>query len=131
MIVRTGRLLLIKEVISACTIHHLLVEEAPVWMLEEVAKWLRTFFWARKKQVSGGQCLVAWESICKPIRFGGLGIKDPRLQGLALRVRWEWLARMSASRAWQGLPMCKDPQACGVFWSLARITVGDGKMVRF
>jgi hypothetical protein len=79
MIVKTGRLLLIKAIISARTIHHLLVEEAPVWLLEEVAKWMRAFFWAGKKQVSGGQCLVAWESICKPIRFGGLGIKNPRL----------------------------------------------------
>jgi hypothetical protein len=27
--------------------------------------------------------------------------------------------------------MRKDPQACGVFQSLARITVGDGKLVQF
>jgi hypothetical protein len=57
-------------------------------MLEEINKWMRAFFWAGKDEVQGGQCLVAWRSICKPKKFGGLGVKDLRLQGLALRVRW-------------------------------------------
>jgi hypothetical protein len=69
----------------------MVVIEAPKWLLEEITKWLRSFFWVRKKKVNGGQCLVAWENACKPTRYGGLGIKDLRLQVLALRVRWEWL----------------------------------------
>lgn len=70
--------------------HHLLVADAPVWLTEEVEKWFRAFFWAGKNEMNAGQCLVAWDKICKPQRYGGLGIKNLLLQGLALRSRWEW-----------------------------------------
>jgi hypothetical protein len=59
----------------------------------------RAFFWVGMKQVSGGQRLVAWESICRPLCHGGLGIKNLHLQSLALRVRWEWLRRTDANKA--------------------------------
>jgi hypothetical protein len=42
--------------------------------------------------------LVNWEQICKPLEFGGLGIKNMRLQGLALRVKWQWMKRIDMSR---------------------------------
>jgi hypothetical protein len=87
MIARDGRLILIKTVVSAKPIHQLMVAEAPGWMLDEVEKWERAFFWVGKNKVNGGQCLVAWDSVCKPYEFGGLGVKNLRLHGLALRVR--------------------------------------------
>jgi hypothetical protein len=49
-----------------------------------------------KDRASGGQCLVAWKEICKPLEFGGLGVKNLRLQGLALRVRWDLLFSCSS-----------------------------------
>jgi hypothetical protein len=42
------------------------------------------FFWAGKEEVNGGACLVAWDCITVPLRLGGFGVKDLRLQGLAL-----------------------------------------------
>lgn len=75
--------------------------------------------------------VVAWRSICKPKELGGLGIKELRLQGLALRVRWLWLRRTDPERPWQGLPGLKDPDAEGVFQSLAKFTVGDGRLTYF
>jgi hypothetical protein len=38
-----------------------------------------SIFWAGKDEVQGGQCLVVWKTICKPKKFGGLGVKDLRL----------------------------------------------------
>jgi hypothetical protein len=87
LIRREGRLVLINLVVAARAVHQMVVAEAPLWLLEEINKWMRAFFWAGKSEVRGGQCLVAWRSICKPKQFGGLGVKDLRLQGLALRVR--------------------------------------------
>jgi hypothetical protein len=69
----------------------MVVAEAPEWLLEQITKCLRSFYWVGKKKVNGRQYLVAWENVCKPTRYGGLGIKDLRLQVLALRVRCEWL----------------------------------------
>ncbi|KAM0911282.1 hypothetical protein ACQ4PT_013589 [Festuca glaucescens] len=126
LIAKPGRLTLVKAVMAARPIHHLLVSEAPLWLLEEIDKSLRGFFWAAKDRANGGQCLVAWNRICKPFEYGGLGVKCLRTQGLALRVRWEWLMRTDDNRPWQGLPMAKDIEARQVFDSLVNITVGDG-----
>jgi hypothetical protein len=68
-------------------IHHILVDGPPAWVVEEINKHLRSFFWIGKKDVTGGKCLVAWDSVCKPVCFGGLGVKNLKLQGLAFRVR--------------------------------------------
>jgi hypothetical protein len=131
MLAKQGRLVLIQSVISAKPVHHMLVMDAPVWLTEAVDKWLRAFLWAGKTEVNGGQCLVAWAQICKPKCFGGLGIKNLRLQGLALRSRWEWLKRTDSDRPWQGLPMIKDDRTKNIFRCFARITLGDGNSVLF
>jgi hypothetical protein len=91
LIAHPGRLVLVKEVISARPVHQMLVAEAPGWLLEEVDRTCRGLFWSDKDRAHGGKCLVAWDQVCKPIENGGLGVKNHRLQGLALRVRWEWL----------------------------------------
>jgi hypothetical protein len=101
MITREGRLLLINVVIAARPLHLLLIAEAPIWFLEEINKWARAFFWAAKEEVNGGQCLVTWDAVCKPTCYGGLGVKNLALQGLALHVRWEWLCRTDPARPWQ------------------------------
>jgi hypothetical protein len=131
LVQKQGRLILVKSVISAKMVHQCLVAEAPVWLLEEAAKWMRAFLWAGKNNVNGGQCVVAWDKVCKPLAFGGLGIKDPRLQGLALRSRWEWLRRTDSSRPWYGLAMLKDTEAQGVFRSLSSIKLGNGASILF
>jgi hypothetical protein len=128
---RSGRLVLIKAVIMARPIHHLLIEEALVWLLEEVNKWARAFFWAGKEEANGGQCLVAWQKICGPLAFGGLGVKDLYQHGLALRVRWFWLKCTDPRRPWQELPMLDDKDAEVAFNSLVSITVGDGANTLF
>jgi hypothetical protein len=102
-IAKEGRLALIKSVISARPLQQLLIADAPVWLLYEVNKWARAFFWARKEEVNDGYCLVAWDNICKPTCFGGLGVDDLKLHGLASCIRWEWLRRSgvnSGSRGW-------------------------------
>jgi hypothetical protein len=92
---------------------------------------MRAFFWAGKKEVNGGQCPVAWDSVCKPLHLGGLGIKNLRMQGLALRVCWDWLQRTDSSRPWKGLRMARDHQASEVFSSLTTVQVGDGRDTMF
>lgn len=116
---------------TARPIHHLRIMDAPAWVFEEINKWMRAFFWTAKDQANGGQCLVAWNKICRPVCFGGLGVKNLQLQALALRVRWEWLRRTDPERPWQGIPMIVDKDARQAFDSLVRITVGDGAKTHF
>ncbi|KAM0872012.1 hypothetical protein ACQ4PT_039010 [Festuca glaucescens] len=131
LIAKPGRLELIKAVVCAWPTHNLLISEAPAWLIQEVEKRLRGFFWAASERANGGQCLVAWDQLCKPCDYGGLGIKDLKLQSLALRVRWQWLQRTDMHRPWQGLPLLKDPAARALFDSLVQIEVGDGGRVLF
>ena len=98
-----------------------MIVDAPAWVFEEINKWMRSFFWVGKDKVNGGQCLVAWDKICRPKCHGGLGVKNLQLQSLALRVRWEWLKRTEPARPWQGLPMIEDRLAMEVFDSLVHI----------
>jgi hypothetical protein len=130
LIQRASRLMLIKSIIAARPIHHILVSELPDWLLEEIAKFLRGFFWAGKKKAYGGACLAAWDCISRPTRFGGLGVKDLKLLGLALRARWEWLERTDPSRPWQGLNMLQD-SASKLFQNFATACIGDGKSILF
>ena len=62
----SGRLVLVKSVVAAKPIHHFMIAEAPAWVLEEINKWMCAFFWAGKEKANGGQCLVAWNTACKP-----------------------------------------------------------------
>lgn len=112
---RPGRLILVKSVIAARPVHLLLVLDPLAWVIEDIDKWMRSFFWAGKDKINGRQCLVAWDTICRPTCFGGLGIESMSLQVLALRVRWEWLRRSDPDRPWQGLHMMVDEQARGFF----------------
>jgi hypothetical protein len=72
---------IIKAIIMARPIHQLLIADAPIWLLEEIDKWSMSFFCAGKDRVNGGQCLISWKQICKPVAYGGLGVKNLRMQG--------------------------------------------------
>ena len=75
--------------------------------------------------------MVAWNTICRPASFGGLGVKNMKLQALALRVRWEWLSRVGKDRPWSNLAVMVDDEAREVFDSLVGIEVGRGDRVLF
>uniref|UniRef100_A0A453ITS5 Reverse transcriptase zinc-binding domain-containing protein n=1 Tax=Aegilops tauschii subsp. strangulata TaxID=200361 RepID=A0A453ITS5_AEGTS len=128
---RSGRLVLVKTVIVARPVHQLLVLDPPAWVLEDINKWMRSFFWAGKDKSHGEQCLVAWDTVCRLTSFGGLGVKNLAVQALALRVRWEWLRRTDPKRPWQGLHLMVDEQARAVFDSLVKITIGEGSKILF
>lgn len=115
LVTTVGRLIPVKTAKAAKLIHHLLVTEAPAWVLGAMEKWGRAFFWAGTDEINGGKCLVAWSKVVPPTCCGGLGIENPKLQGLALRVRWEWLRCTDPGKPWQGLQIFGDISARLVF----------------
>ena len=50
LIARVGRLILVKSVLSARPVHHLLVANAPVWLLQEIEKNMRAFLWQVRRK---------------------------------------------------------------------------------
>ncbi|XBI07396.1 hypothetical protein VPH35_135309 [Triticum aestivum] len=75
LVTTAGRLIPIKTVKAAKLIHHLLVTEAPAWVLGSMEKWERAFFWAGTDEINGGKCLVTWSKVVQPTCGGGLGIE--------------------------------------------------------
>ncbi|KAK1601663.1 hypothetical protein QYE76_053391 [Lolium multiflorum] len=51
LIARSGRLILIKAVVSARPIHQLLALEALVWLIEEIDRWTRAFFGRARRRL--------------------------------------------------------------------------------
>ena len=88
-----GRLVLIKSVVTSIPIYTSIAMELPAWLLQFLDKRIRAFFPKGSEVVKGGQCLVAWDRVCLPIEYGGLGIMNLKLLGFALRIRWVWLQR--------------------------------------
>jgi hypothetical protein len=60
-----------------------------------------------------------------------LGILDPKLKGMALRLKWLWLYRTDPSCSWGALAFKEDPITVAFFRASTTITVGDGTSMLF
>jgi hypothetical protein len=60
----------------------------PPWMHKALDKVTKAFPWVSSDEVLGGKCLLAWQKVQHPLRFGGLGILDLCLFESALHMRW-------------------------------------------
>ncbi|RLN05576.1 uncharacterized protein C2845_PM13G10410 [Panicum miliaceum] len=67
--------------------------KVPKWFISAAGKIRKGFLLKGRKEVNGGCCLVAWEKVCMPIEFGGLGIHNLEIVGWALQMRWLWLEK--------------------------------------
>jgi len=70
-----GRVQLVKSVVQSMLLHCLSIFSWPVKLLKYLEKWMRNFIWSgdinQRKLVT-----VSWHKVCKPIKEGGLGIRN-------------------------------------------------------
>lgn len=70
-----GRVQLIKSVVQSMLLHCLTIYSGPVKLIKDLEKWMRNFIWSgyinQRKLVT-----VSWSKVCKPIKEGGLGVKN-------------------------------------------------------
>jgi hypothetical protein len=70
--------------------------------LKYINKVERAFLWATKDSTTGAKCKVNWEAVCRPKKFGGLGVLHLGKFALDLRLRWPWLEWKDPDKIWVG-----------------------------
>ncbi|KAK4384584.1 hypothetical protein Sango_3046800 [Sesamum angolense] len=83
-----GRVQLIKSVLTSFEVYWAMAFILPKGIVKEMIKHFRTFLW--KGTSSSGYPKVAWETVCRPIEEGGLGIKDILAINRALMSKHLW-----------------------------------------
>jgi hypothetical protein len=131
LMAKSGRLALVKSVLSAIPVHQLLVYSPPKKTLKQIEKIERGFLWAARAEANGGHYHVNWSHVCRPISLGGLGIPDLERQGLALRLRWLWLSRTDDRRAWSRLDLQFSTEERAMFFASTSMTIGNGERALF
>jgi len=91
----------------------------------------RGFLLKGQEQANGGNSLVAWERVQRPLEFGGLGTHNLELMGWALRIRWLWAQKTDPSKPWAGLPIQAPQNAQALFNVAVDALVGNGEKTMF
>ncbi|KAL4199256.1 hypothetical protein AMTRI_Chr03g50260 [Amborella trichopoda] len=82
-----GRITLIRATLASIPIYYKSLFQIPISVIRKLEKLTRDFLWfgfdGPKKYY-----LIAWDKVCVPKQFGGLGIKILRTLNLALLGKW-------------------------------------------
>jgi hypothetical protein len=70
-----GRIVLITAVLNALPTYAMAALSFHPAVVKKLDALRRAFLWAAMEKVSGAQCLVAWDAVCRPKAEGGLGIR--------------------------------------------------------
>jgi hypothetical protein len=98
LLTKPGRKVLVQYVFTSMIIYLAMAVDIPAWGWKAVNKFRRSFFWQGREDAKGGHCQVAWATICRPMKLGGLGISSLKELGWALRMRWLWLEKIDPDR---------------------------------
>ncbi|KAM0918372.1 hypothetical protein ACQ4PT_008930 [Festuca glaucescens] len=126
-----GRLELVRATLSAIPIFSMMSLDIPAKTLSAIEKIIRGFLWKGRKDVKGGHCLVAWNKVCAPKDWGGLGIPNLRLMNIALRARWLWLHRVDDSKPWKELNIQVPQVVRQLFEGATYSVLGNGASTFF
>ena len=88
-----SRATLVKSILTAIPIYHLIAIQCPKWVLQAIDKIIRGFLWKGRKDIRGGHYLVGWQRVCRPRELGGLGMHNLEVLGWSLNMRWLWLQK--------------------------------------
>lgn len=128
---RAGRLILVRMVLAATLIYQMIAMDLPKWVFKAIDKRQRGFLWTGQEQAKGGNCLVSWQRVRRPLYFGGLGIHDLVTLSWAHRMRWLWLQKTEPSCPWAGFQIQVHPNAKAMFAMATATLVGNGINTKF
>lgn len=82
-----GRLVLVNSVFSSQAVYHMTSLQMPVKVILQIDRLRRQALWHGSNINTRGGCLVAWKSVCRPKKEGGLSSLNLRIQNKALSMK--------------------------------------------
>jgi hypothetical protein len=98
-----GRTTMVRFVLLAIPIYLLIAMNISKWVIKSIDKIRGGFLWKGRKDVNGENCLVSWDIITRPLKFGGLRVPNLYFQSWALQAKWLLLEKTDPNRPCHGL----------------------------
>lgn len=89
--------------LSAITVYLLIAVDIPKWVIKSIDKIRRGFIWKGRKEVNGGNYLVSWDIITRPLNLSGLEVPNLHFRSWTLQAKWLWLEKIDPNKPWYGL----------------------------
>jgi hypothetical protein len=128
---RSGHLTIIKTTLAAMPVYTAISHALPPWVIKAFMKIFRGFLRSGSEVAHGSECLATWDQVQIPLSLGGLGVKDLRLMGHALRLRWLWQQCSNRSKPWMPMPVSEDEAMWAFFRASVVVTMGNGTSMLF
>lgn len=93
--------MLVNSVLSACAVYPMCSLLIPAGIVEGIDKKRRALLWTGYPSCNGGQCKVAWETVCLDKPEGGLGVKNLSQQNKGLLAKFLFKLFQEPTTGWQ------------------------------
>lgn len=85
-----GRLVLIKSTLASLPVYLLLLFTVPISIANKMEEIMRNFIWGTTNK-GRRYHLMAWDLVCQPKEWGGLGIRRIKEMNTTLLCKWIWI----------------------------------------
>ncbi|KAL5553286.1 hypothetical protein UlMin_040687 [Ulmus minor] len=87
---KASRRTLIKSVALAMPIYAMHTARIPKAICAKLDARIRRFWWGSKEENARSLCLKAWDDLCVPKAFGGLGLRQMSSMNEEILAKWGW-----------------------------------------
>jgi hypothetical protein len=126
-----GKLFLVNSVLSAIPVYWMTSVNLSNWAIKKIDRLRRNFLFKSNDDHMRGHYPVNWNTVCRPKKLGGLGVKHLSRFNRALRLRWLWYKWADTCKPWATLPHATTEAELVLFRSYTVLPLGNGERINF